>query len=319
MLKFELNDPLKGLESHNFKICDSHVHIWNADAFSMLETWGEKFGITRFMGIAQPDIRKELEKNGTSADIIYAYYLPVDAWAHYNPEKLLMAVTEAHELGYPVVKMWFGPRFLDYTKTEKKFSISAPIFEPVFSKIEEMELTIDIHVADPDYWYQTTYTDVKKYRTKRTAIEEFSSVLEKHPSLKAVSVHFGSLPEDLNFLSELLDRFSNLYVDTASTKWMIRELGKDPLRSRDFLNNYSDRVLFATDLSVGWGDRENDYCATRYWAQRIFWETSNKDIELPFSDSDNPNPPTRINGLNLSKSILEQVYWKNAQNLFKFK
>ncbi len=317
-MRFEFNDPLKGLESLNFRICDSHVHIWAADAFSMLETWGKKFGITRFMGIAQPDIKKELEKNGTSADLVYAYYLPIDAWAHHNPEKLLLAVTEAHELGYPVVKMWFGPRFLDYTKTNKKFSISAPIFEPVFAKIEKKELIVDIHVAYPDHWYQTTYTDKEKYRTKKTALEEFSSVLEKHPSMKAVSVHFGSLPEDLEFLAELLDTFPNLNVDTASTKWMIRELGKDPKGSRDFIENYSDRILFATDLSVGWGDRENDYCATRYWAQRIFWETNYKGVELPFNDSDNPNPPTRINGLDLSKRALEHIYWKNAQNLFNF-
>ncbi|NHJ01084.1 MAG: hypothetical protein EAX86_03030 [Candidatus Heimdallarchaeota archaeon] len=315
-MKFDFKDPLKGLDL-KLKICDSHVHIWAVDAYPKLEKWAELFGIKRFLGIAQPEIKKGLEKNGTSANIIFAYYMPVDAWAHYDIPKLLSAVDEAIKFGYPVVKMWFGPRFLDLTKSEKEFSISSPNFDPVFSKIEEQDLIVDIHVADPDYWYQTTYTNVKKYRTKKTALNEFCCVLEKHPSMKAISIHFGSLPEDLNLLSNILEKFPNLSIDTASTKWMIRELGKNLEDSREFILNHSDRILFATDLSVGWGDRTDNYYASRYWSQRIFWETDVKGIELPFDDTDNPNPPTLINGLNLPVPILQNIYWKNALEIFK--
>ena len=41
-----------------------------------------------------------------------------------------------------------------------------------------------------------------------------------------------------------------------------------------------------------------------------------QQIELPFSDSDNPNPPTYINGLNLPKFILRDFYWENANSFF---
>ena len=98
---------------------------------------------------------------------------------------------------------------------------------------------------------------------------------------------------------------------------MIRELGKNLEDSREFILNHSDRILFATDLSVGWGDRTDNYCASRYWSQRIFWETDVKGIELPFDDTDNPNPPTLINGLNLPVPILQNIYWKNALEIFK--
>lgn len=299
-------------------IWDAHVHIWDAEAFSELEKWGHLFGVKHFMGIAQPDVRKSLEQNGKASEITFALYLPMGAFADFDSGKLLEAVDEAHNLEYSMVKMWFGPRFLDYFKSSNKnrFTISASEFEPVFARIEDYDLPIDVHVADPDVWYQTKYVDKGLYRTKEDAITEFLTVLERHPSLKAISVHFGSLPESLEKLEVIFKRFPNFYIDTASTKWIVRELGYEIEKSREFIIRHKKRILFATDISVGWGDRPEDYIATRYWSQRVFWETNVKEVELPFLDEDNPNPPTYINGLNLPPSVLNCLYWENAQSFF---
>ncbi|MFX0087829.1 MAG: amidohydrolase family protein, partial [Candidatus Hodarchaeota archaeon] len=277
-MNFNFNKPLAGLLPLKSKIWDAHVHIWDANAFDDLKKWGNVYGISRFMGIAAPDVRNVLEKNGNASNIVFALYLPMDAFAKHEPKKILAAVDEAHTLNYRMCKMWFGPRFLDYFKAEKKFSISDPIFDPVFSRIEDYGLSIDVHVADPHYWYKTIYLDKKRYRTKNQAINEFISVLEHHPSLKAISVHFGSLPEDLDKLSAILKRLPNLYIDSASTKWIIREVGKNPEKAKRFLLEFQKRILFATDLSVGWGDRADNYFATRYWSQRLFWETNVKNV-----------------------------------------
>ncbi|MFX0122721.1 MAG: amidohydrolase family protein [Candidatus Hodarchaeota archaeon] len=318
-MNFNFNDPLAGLAPLKTDICDSHVHIWDADAFNDLQTWGHKFGVKRFMGIAQPDVKKTLEQNGHDSEIIFAYYLPMQAFAEKKPESIIKAVDEAHSLDYSITKTWFGPRQIDFYNTEKLVSISDPIFEPVFTRIEDYGLPLDIHVADPDIWYSTKYQDSERYRTKTQAINEFIEVLERHPSLKVISVHFGCLPEIHNLiqLEEIFVKFPNFYIDTASTKWIVRELGKDPQQARDFIIRYQDRILFATDLSVGWTDHPENYLPTRYWAQRIFWETDVQKVELPFSDEDNPTPPTFINGLNLPQSVLNRFYWQNAANFFK--
>ena len=315
-MKFNPSDPLVGLSSLDIILWDAHVHIWDAKAFLPLQKAGEKFGIRRFMGIAQPDVKKQLINNGHGDIITFAYYLPIDAFAKQEPKRIIDAIEEAHSDEYSIVKMWFGPRFLDYFDADKPFAINNPLFKPVYALIEDYDLCIDIHVSDPDIWYQTQYNDVERYRTKEKAMEEFRDILRAFPKLKVISVHFNSFPEDLNQIINDLEEFPNLYIDTASTKWMIRELGKNTKETVEFFEKYNDRILFATDLSVGWEERDNQYFYSRYWAQRLFWESNYQQVELPFSDNDNPNPPTYINGLNLPSNVLKDFYWNNAKKLF---
>jgi hypothetical protein len=270
------------------------------------------------MGIASPEVKGSLERKLKAGRCTFALYLPIDAFARHDTDRLLTAVDEAQAQGYAIVKMWFGPRFLDFSNARKPFAISLPAFDPVFARLEEYGLPVDVHVADPDVWYRRTYLDTERYRTKRQAIEEFNAVLERHPGLRAISVHFGSLPEpeNLSLLSSLLDAHPNLYVDTASTRWVIRELGRKPEMARGFIMRYQKRILFASDLSVGLNDEEDSYYAKRYWAQRLFWETEVKKVPLPFPDEDSENGSTVINGLNLPLDVLENLYWKNASNFF---
>ena len=315
-MQFDLSDSLNGLSKQNTKIWDSHVHIWGSDAFEPLLKIGERYNVRHFMGIAAPDVKKNLEEAGYEDLITFAYYLPIDAFAKHDPERILNAIEEAHSEDYSMVKLWFGPRFLDFFEADKPFSLNLPIFDPIFSLIEDYRIPIDIHVADPDYWYATKYQDVERYRTKAQAMSEFRNLLKKFKFTKLISVHFNSLPENLEQVGRDLNDFPNLYIDTASTKWMIRELGKNVDLTKAFFKQHYKRILFATDLSVGWENRDEEYLATRYWAQRLFWESDYRNIELPFPDDDNPNPPTYINGLNLSKEILEHFYWKNAEKFF---
>jgi predicted TIM-barrel fold metal-dependent hydrolase len=297
---------------------DAHIHVWDVSCFPDYEKWAKVYGVERYMAIASPEIKRVLEEGERADQFSFASYLPMDAFAHHDTHTLLTAVDEARRCDYDMVKMWFGPRFLDFFNATEPFAISLPEFDEIFSRIEEYALPIDIHVADPDIWYARKYLDVKRYRTKRGAIDEFMSVLERHPGLRVISVHFGSLPEpeNLPLLASMLDSYANLCVDTASTKWVVRELGRDTVKAREFMIKYQKRILFASDLSLGWDGTAEDYYATRYWAQRLFWETDVKNVKLPFHDDDNGDQETRINGLGLPRDVLENIYWKNARDFF---
>jgi predicted TIM-barrel fold metal-dependent hydrolase len=157
-----------------------------------------------------------------------------------------------------------------------------------------------------------------KYGSKNEHLKQLEDVLSYHLKLRFQIPHFGSQPEiyRLPDLAGWMDRFPNFVVDTASSRWMARELSKDIKKAREFMLRYMDRVLFGTDLFSSRGDR--DYFSGRYVAQRILWETSDRDTPLPFPDADTENMGgTVINGLDLPVSVLEKLYWGNANRIYK--
>lgn len=112
-----------------------------------------------------------------------------------------------------------------------------------------------------------------------------------------------------------MEKYPNFVVDTASSRWMARELSKDTVKAREFMLKYSDRILFGTDLFARGSDR--DYFSGRYVAQRILWETSERDTPLPFPDADTKDTGgTFINGLDLPLSVLRKLYWENANQIY---
>ena len=89
-------------------------------------------------------------------------------------------------------------------------------------------------------------------------VRQLENVIERHPRLVFQLPHFGSQPEihRLSNLGKWLDRFPNVILDTASSRWMARELSKDVDKAHGFLLKYSDRVMFGTDLSTNRGSQD---------------------------------------------------------------
>ncbi|MCA9283138.1 MAG: amidohydrolase family protein, partial [Phycisphaerales bacterium] len=159
------------------------------------------------------------------------------------------------------------------------------------------------HIADPDTWFATKYADASTYGTKLAQYEPLERLADEYP-VPWLIAHMGGFPEDLNFLTGLLDRHSNLYLDTSATKWMVRELSKhNSGEFIDFLQRFSGRILFGSDivtmdahLSDDTGPRNMgaqassehdafDLYASRYWALRTMFETDYSG-ESPIADPD---------------------------------
>jgi predicted TIM-barrel fold metal-dependent hydrolase len=172
-------------------------------------------------------------------------------------------------------------------------------------------------MGDPDTYYASQYADSDRYGTKDEHLKQIEEVIVRHPNLMFQIPHFGAQPEihRLPNLARWLDTYPNIILDTASSRWMARELSKDIEKAREFMLKYSDRVLFGTDLSTNRGDV--DYFSGRYVAQRVLWETSERNVPLPFEDADTKAiGGTFVNGLDLPLSVLEKLYWKNANRLY---
>jgi len=279
----------------------------------------DDFGVSKQIGIVHNEEGFQAAKEKYPHRFIFAKYLSLKDIAQYNVESVLSEIAKLKDQGYTLAKSWFGPRWRDWVNVPKDFQINHRKLEPIFQALEDDEIPLIIHIGDPDTYYASQYKNSEKYGTKEEHLKQLEDVLSSHPKLKVQIPHFGSQPEidRLSNLIRWMDDFPNVVVDTASSRWMARELSKNTKKAREFMLKYSERVLFGTDISSSQVDR--DYFSGRYVAQRILWETNELDTPLPFPDADTKDTGgTVINGLDLPLSCLEKLYWKNAKRLYDF-
>jgi hypothetical protein len=282
----------------------------------------QRFGVEKILGIGNGDLKRKLQLKNMAYNIVFCDYLSSSDFLKFKIHKLQGQIDKAHTNEIRYLKIFFGPMSQMFTRIKKPFRINDPRLDSVYSQIENYDMTVIVHIADPDISYMKKYRNTEKYGLKADRMNDFSNLLGRFPKIPVISAHLGCLPENLLRLGELLDNHPQLLVDTASTRWMIRELGKDVIKSQEWFEKYQDRVLFGSDLGNFEFNpkfflskrRRQFFWGSRYWAQRLFWETSYQ-APLPFKDKDN-SEWTQINGLNLSQSTLEKIYQKNAKNFF---
>ncbi|MHA2064219.1 MAG: amidohydrolase family protein [Candidatus Thorarchaeota archaeon] len=298
-------------------IFDAHTHIGHSEDLSQMVKIEEEFGVAAQIAIVHGEgglrkIRKRFPNR-----FVFAKYLSLNDVAHFEVDKVVAVIQKIKQEGYGLAKMWFGPRWRDYFQdVTDDFRIDNPKLDPIFQALEDYEVPLLLHVSDPDTYYDLHYQDAKRYGTKQDSLAQLENVIARHPRLVFQLPHFGSQPEihHLSNLAKWLDRFPKVILDTASSRWMARELSKDVDKARRFLTKYSDRVMFGTDLSTNRGAM--DYFAGRYLAQRYLWETNVREKPLPFDDVDTKDTGgTFINGLDLPVSVLTKLYWENAVNI----
>jgi len=146
---------------------------------------------------------------------------------------------------------------------------------------------------------------------------EFEDVLKKHPKLIVDCPHFCLLSHNLTKLSELLDKYPNLYTDIsfgfyAQAGFKRLSLKKEELKK--FMNKYSDRVMFGTDIVITDNERKSvDYITNLTKCYKGLLE---KDVYGCFVDKEIIG---YFNGVNLSNEVLERIYFKNAMKFLGLK
>jgi predicted TIM-barrel fold metal-dependent hydrolase len=145
-------------------------------------------------------------------------------------------------------------------------------------------------------------------------LEARNRVFARHPKTQFLVLHVGNFAEDLDNVSENLDRFPNMTVDIAAR---IGELGRQPRRSRKFFDRHQDRILFGTDATPH-GDEFpqqvfNDQLYEIYFR---FLETDDEYFDYAPAKVP-PQGRWRIYGIELPEAILKKVYNQNAARLLQ--
>lgn len=289
----------------------------------------DQLGIQSQIAIAHlQEVRDEAAKRYPDR-FVFAKYLPTRSIIPYKMREVLREIENMAAEGYSIAKMWAAPAWRNYVGNgQLDFSLMDSRLTPMFEKLEEKGYTLLIHVSDPDTYYATTYANASFFGTKEAHLDELERLIQSYPDLQFQLAHFGAQPEihRLPRLAKWFEEYPNIVVDTASSRWMARELSKNPKQARQFLIKYSKRILFGTDASLSQMNsviESSEFTAAqspyyvRYLAQRILWETKERQVPLPFPDDDTRDTGgTFINGLNLPQRVLHDLYWGNAQRLY---
>jgi len=332
------------LQKLPFAITDAHSHVNGARACAILREAMDLYGIGSIWSMTYleqvPAVRAEL---GDRLRLIAVPDFASKDRKHSLGAGFLERIGKYHELGSRLCKIWAAPRSVDFAieaGDATMFQLDAPLRVAAMELASSLGMSLMVHIADPDTWFQTRYSDAARYGTKSAQYLPLERLLDRF-SAPWLAAHMGGWPEDLHFLAGILDRHPNLFLDTSATKWIVREISKHPRGAvHAFLERFRGRILFGSDIvttdeHMSAGDAKSemaakasrpedafDLYASRYWALRTLWE-SDFDGESPIADPDHamvdPKQFTaldapRLQGKHLSPSLLKSLYVEAAEN-----
>jgi predicted TIM-barrel fold metal-dependent hydrolase len=237
-----------------------------------------------------------------------------EGFADRTAEKLADAVKQGVS-GLKIFKR-FGLQYLN--PDSSLIAIDDRRFDPIWKACGELGIPIIIHTADPaaffdpidetnERWEELSRHPEwsfhgEKYPGRDELLAARNRVIARHPATQFIGAHLANNPEDLAVVSQWLEQFPNLSIETASR---ISELGRQPFTAREFLIRHADRLLFGTD---------GPWPETRL---RIYWRFFETRDES-FAYSEKVPPPQgmwQIHGVELPDHVLRKLYFENAARL----
>ena len=185
-----------------------------------------------------------------------------------------------------------------------------PRMDPLLEKCAELNMPVNIHVAEPKWMYEpmdstndglmNAYTwrvDVKPGVVDHEGmIAILERALKRHPQTTFIACHFANCSYDLNKLGRLLDKYPNLYADIAAR---YAETAPIPRFVKKFIETYQDRLLYGTDMGL-----EKEMYQVTF---RILESTDEHFYEIELFGYHWP-----LYGLGLSDTVLKKLYRQNA-------
>jgi predicted TIM-barrel fold metal-dependent hydrolase len=202
-------------------------------------------------------------------------------------------------------------------KSGKLLTVDDPILDPIWAECGRLGIPVSIHVTDPEaFFHPLDNTNERfdelidnpdwlffgpQFPSKESILEARNRMFAKHPNTTFISLHVGNWPENLDYVSDVLNRNPNVMVEFGARE---AELGRQPRRALRFFREYQDRIMFGTDYSPE---------AEMYRNYFRWLETADEYFDYWSAPEQGR---WKIYGLELPDEILEKVYHRNAERVF---
>ncbi|MCK5134755.1 MAG: amidohydrolase family protein [Bacteroidales bacterium] len=323
-----------------FPKIDAHAHLETSDD-SFVELLRENNFILLSLvtrSVSQPLIDEEFNYarelyKGHPESIAFATTFSMDGFGEPAwEERTIEWLEESFSQGAIAVKVWkdIGMTFLD--KDSSYIMIDDARFDPIWDLIKSQNKTLVNHVGEPkncwlpleemtvrgDSSYFAHHPDYHMYLhpgapSYEALIAARDHVLEKHPDLRFVGCHLGSLEYDVDEQAKRLDKYPNFSMDMAARISHFKVQDRDKVRA--FFIEYQDRLLYGTDIGI-----RNSYMEGTSLArmQEIVEETYLNDWEYFTTDKilEQNDKVKTYQGLDLPIKVLKKIYCDNAKRMY---
>lgn len=163
----------------------------------------------------------------------------------------------------------------------------------------------------PEY-HMYLHPEFPSYEDQINARDRF---VAKHPDMRFVGAHLGSLEWDVDALAERLDHFPNMAVDVAARIPHLQyQSSTNREKVRNFFIKYQDRIIYATDSGIGVKDNPKSVQQQLHATWLEDWKYFATDAEMSVAAVG-----ATFRGLDLPRGVIDKLYRHNAVRWFKMK
>lgn len=234
-----------------------------------------------------------------------------------QPQAMVADLDDAVRRGARGLKVLKDLGLQDRDRTGKLIPVDDPRLDPVWEECARLGIPVAIHVTDPEAFFHPIDGHNERYEeliqhpdwsfydhgfpSKEEVMRQRDHMFAKHPHTTFIALHVANWPENLDYVSQLLDRLPNVMTEFGARE---AELGREPRRAREFFLKYQDRIMFGTDSPPSldmyrnyfrWLETDDEYFDYYGYPGQGRW---------------------KIYGMKLPDPVLEKVYHRNAERIF---
>ncbi len=318
---------------------DAHIHIYTFNNALQEQAVKDNFKLVNINVDAFDDISIEkqqeysVEQNKNYPDDFF-YLTTFRVKGFEQPgwtDSVLSYLKESFAKGAVGVKVWKNIGMLEKTKEGNDIFVDDPLFDPIFSYLEEIDKPLTGHIGEPkscwlpidemimpgdiDYFSKNPEFHIYLHPESPAYIvhvDSYSGMLKKHDNLFYVGAHLGSIEWSIDELAKKLDEFPNMTVDMAERICHLQYQSiQNYQKVYDFIIKYQDRLLYGTDIIIyeTSNSAEEMKNAHEIWMRDWIYFTTDGLMTSPALNRE-------FKGLRLPKSVVDKIYFKNAKQIY---
>ena len=231
--------------------------------------------------------------------------------------------------GAIAVKIWKNIGMDLRDESGKFVMVDNSRLDPVFDFLAKNHIPVIGHNGEPrDCWlpldkmtfskgYYGSHPEYhmylhQEYPSYEDQINARDHMLKKHPDLKFVGAHLGSLEWSLDELAKRLDKFPNMSVDLTRMSNLKLHALNNRQKTCDFFIKYQNRLIYGTDKAINTTINSIEMKKSIHdgWVRDWqFYVSDEKIILAGFGE---------LRGLKLPRQVVDKIYYKNAVTTLGF-